>query len=98
MPQAEHTHKQSSAEFAPTILENRRSGSPEWSAAEWVSEFESLGGFINSNGLGWLASEGNPQGWKTRATEMMRELDDALRYAQVMSIWQKRSAPCTGGQ
>lgn len=98
MPQAEHTHKQSSAEFAPTILENRRSGRSEWSAAEWVAEFESLGGFINSNGLGWLASDGNPREYKTRATEMICELDDACRYGQVMSIWQRRSAPCTGGQ
>lgn len=98
MPQAEHTHKQSTAEFAPTISNNCRSGTSEWSAAEWVHEFERLGGFISSNGLGWLASDDNPEGWKTRATEMIRELDDAGRYAQVMTIWQCRNAPCTGGQ
>lgn len=76
MSQADARHSANLCKSAPGISGDVTDRPSEWNPEDWLFEFQLLGGYVTSQGIGWYVRDHEVDYFRTQATAMIAELDE----------------------
>jgi hypothetical protein len=84
MSQADARHSDNLCKSAPGISGDVTDRSIEWNPRDWLREFECVGGYVTSKGIGWFTRDHEVSYLRATATRLIEELEaEPRRYLEL---------------